>query len=500
MDVEGIIDPHHEVKKLQDLVKKLERQNEALRTKQDVTRQRNGDSDLFNGITNIDQDGTQENSDALGLRNGNVALEDLEDIDYSDDELCPSKGSSSQLSEESLLLWVRQDFDHPIPEVASSRRDLLNKLDEAARMRHSSSSPLLASHTLTSKSTSSLSQSAEESVPHTPPHRNGAHARPGFITPAQKIPAVNTGTFTRPKRPPASSAVGPLHGEGDQPQQPMDGSLYLGDAADISDIENLAKQQEANLRQNLTPANRKATRPKQALLDGENGPRLSPSRFDLEGSYLAKHRGSQSSEHSTPPDSPHQTNQNFQLQSSYGKDPQVIRGDNLPTMRGSLQRSSLNSSDSSLERNSVHSANSDEGYSRHHQSKLAPEANRGPPQGRSMLPPPSSTNYRNAQQQSRRALPSGLVRPQQRGISPNNNAASQRGVSPQPQASAPQENGQRRGMSPQRGSGLPMPRRQIMKPGSIAARSSLPQFRRSNLPGPKMSTQSSEENWRDGCF
>ena len=88
MDVEGVIDPHNEVKKLQDLVKKLERQNEALRTKQDVARQRNGDVDLFNGNShNLDQDGTQESSKALSLKGGNVALEDLEDIDYSDDEL-----------------------------------------------------------------------------------------------------------------------------------------------------------------------------------------------------------------------------------------------------------------------------------------------------------------------------------------------------------------------------------------------------------------------------
>ena len=88
MDVEGVIDPHNEVKKLQDLVKKLERQNEALRTKQDVARQRNGDVALFNGNShNLDQDGTQESSKVLSLKGGNVALEDLEDIDYSDDEL-----------------------------------------------------------------------------------------------------------------------------------------------------------------------------------------------------------------------------------------------------------------------------------------------------------------------------------------------------------------------------------------------------------------------------
>lgn len=487
MDVEGVIDPHNEVRKLQDLVKKLERQNEALRTKQDAARQLNGDADTVRGAL-IDPALSKESSNL-----NDVALQDLDDIDYSDDELCLSNGTNALSSEERLLTWVRQDFDHPIPEVSSSRRDLLNKFDEAARMKHSSSSPMLATQPVSSKSTSSLSQSAEDSQPHTPPHRNGTHARPGFVTPAQKIPAVNTGTFTRPKRVPGSTLNGPQHGEGDQPQQPMDGSLYLGEAADISDIENLAKLQEANLRQNLTPANRKAIRPKQALLEGENGSRLSPSRFDLDGSYLSKHRGSQGSEHSTPPDSPHQNNQNFQLNNSHSKD-------NLPALRGSLQRSSLNSSDSSLERNSV---NSDDGYSRHHQTgKLAPEAHRGHPQGRSMLPPPSSNNYRNAQQQQgRRALPSGLARPQQRGASPNNPTVQpqqQRGVSPQRPATAGQE--PRRGFSPQRSSGLPMPRRQIMKPGSIAARSSLPQFRRSNLPAPKMSTQGSEENWRDGCF
>ena len=176
------------------------------------------------------------------------------------------------------------------------------------------------------------------------------------------------------------------------------------------------------------------------------------------------------------------------LYAYFDPDPQAIRGDNLPTLRGSLQRSSLNSSDSSLERNSVHSTNSDEGNVRPYQRQLAPEAHRGPPQGRSMLPPPNTANYRNGQQQPRKAMPSGLAAPQQRGVSPNSRGGGipsagqrqqQRGVSPQrPLTAGLEYEGQKRGVSPQRGSGLPMPRRQIMKPGSMAARSSLPQFRR----------------------
>ena len=84
MDVEGIIDPHHEVKKLQDLVKKLERQNEALRTKQDAVRQRNGDVDLFSeNSRNIDDAQKTLSSFDKGLQ----TLEDFDDVDYSDDDL-----------------------------------------------------------------------------------------------------------------------------------------------------------------------------------------------------------------------------------------------------------------------------------------------------------------------------------------------------------------------------------------------------------------------------
>ncbi|GFS13370.1 SLAIN motif-containing protein 2 [Elysia marginata] len=86
MDVEGIIDPHHEVRKLQDLVKKLERQNEALRSKQDAVRQRNGDVDLFNG-SSIDLGLTSSQESSPSIHERNVALEDLDDVDYSNDEL-----------------------------------------------------------------------------------------------------------------------------------------------------------------------------------------------------------------------------------------------------------------------------------------------------------------------------------------------------------------------------------------------------------------------------
>lgn len=108
----------------------------------------------------------------------------------------------------------------------------------------------------------------------------------------------------------------------------------------------------------------------------------------------------------------------------------------LPTTPA-LQYKSHNSSDSSLER---HSVNSDE-------MNLAPEANR--------------TMSSRLQQPSYRA---------------NNNMTPKRVVSSGLLPGLAQQQ-QQRGVSPQRTSGLPTPRRQIMRPNS-ATRSSLPTFKR----------------------
>ena len=43
------------------------------------------------------------------------------------------KPPTPQQSSINLYKWVRQDFDHPSPEVESARRSLLFKLNEVAR-------------------------------------------------------------------------------------------------------------------------------------------------------------------------------------------------------------------------------------------------------------------------------------------------------------------------------------------------------------------------------
>ncbi|XP_059140903.1 SLAIN motif-containing protein 2-like isoform X2 [Physella acuta] len=437
---DSLIDPQSEVKKLQELVKKLEKQNEVLRSKQaGVGTQQNGEYDRVNKNNNLNDD--EESIDITKVKfKGKLALDDYEDVNFSDlpvedDSWLYSspKAVTPQQSKEQIISWVRQDFDHPSPEVQSSRRALISKLDEVARMKHSSSSPVIGSQPYASRSAFALSRSTEEGNNAPPPIRNAVPRKSGLAPP---------GTFTRPKR-----VSAPMHGEGDQPQEP----ITIPSTTDISEIETLAKQQEESLRQSITPANRKAMRAKQALMEGENGTRLSPSRFDLEGAYISQHRGSLGSDHSTPPDSPH-NNQHFQLNNVNDS-----RGRRSLPSTPALQYKSHNSSDSSLER---HSVNSDE-------MNLAPEANR------TMSSRLQQPNYRPNANTPKRAISTGLLP----------------GLAQQQQ---------QRGMSPQRTSGLPTPRRQIMRPSS-ASRSSLPTFRRANAASPKP-TNGLEENWRDGCF
>ncbi|CAG5136014.1 unnamed protein product [Candidula unifasciata] len=441
---EPVADPHSEVRKLQELVKNLERQNEALRSKQS----RNGDLTTDNK-ENDNNDSDNNSSDVAKVKlKENFALDDLDDVNFSDLSVdddswlyTSPKTVTPHMSRETLLSWVRQDFDHPSPEVETSRRALICKLNEVARMRHSSSSPVIGSQPLASRSAGALTRSTEESN-HTPV-RNAGHRKSGLTAPGLSKIAFDSGTFTRLKR----GAV-PMHGEGDQPQN----LPYVPNVTDISDIENLAKQQEESLRQSITPANRKAMRARHALMEGDSSARLSPSRFDLDGAYLSDRHGSVGSDHGIPSSGSLMNSQHFQLSNSLDS-----RGrGSLPSTPG-LQYQSNNSSDSSLDR--YNSASGDE-------SNLAPEAFRSSS---------SRLQHSNFQSAPKQSMPIGIAP-----------GLAQQQIE--------------RGLSPQRTSGLPMPRRQLVRPSS-ASRSSLPMLRRANNPSPKpTSSGGSEDTWREGCF
>ncbi|KAL5011677.1 hypothetical protein ScPMuIL_010228 [Solemya velum] len=381
MDSANIIDdPQDEVKKLQDLVRKLEEQNELLRTKQklQVETLQNGEIEvdrlLKNHNNNLTSSGIFENEDFES--NNDITIETLDDVDLIDidnislkDEedswlYASPKAPTPSQTRVSPYKWVRQEFDNPSPEVEAARMSLMNKLNEVARMSRSSSSPAFSSFTSPTKSSPSMTKSADS----TPlrPNRNLPNPRQAITPTLGK--RVDTGTFTRPRKGKALASTDDSDGSTPPPGVP--------------DIEALAKMQEESLRQSI--AN---TSPKRVEAPRRN------SNSNSVGSDL-----------SSPPDSPYGSqylNPPTQESSSLRR--------SLTNVSRLTHSSGLHSSDSSLDH---HSGGSEE-------NNLAPETRSYPrlqPQIR-----PSSPNVSNLKQSTpgRRGLSpqrSGLPTPARRTI------------------------------------------------------------------------------------
>ncbi|XP_038055571.1 SLAIN motif-containing protein 2-like isoform X2 [Patiria miniata] len=170
--METQVDPEAEVKKLQNLVKKLEKQNEVLRNKAvgigadknqttpQNSRVRNkmaiSSSSNSHGLTNHSHDRTSNH-----LENG-TTNKDRSDYSLLDDsvELLDSEISDMMKEEEDSWLyvsplraltpeersinvydWIRQDLDHPSEEMESAKRSLQAKLDELSRAQRNSMGP-----------------------------------------------------------------------------------------------------------------------------------------------------------------------------------------------------------------------------------------------------------------------------------------------------------------------------------------------------------------------
>nr|XP_022326278.1 SLAIN motif-containing protein 2-like isoform X7 [Crassostrea virginica] len=272
---DSIIDPQAEVKKLQDLVKKLEKQNEFLRGRQKI--QLEG---LKNGETEPEKLTTNHNNNLPSTEKSwskNVGGNSLEDIDVldvdglslRDDEdswlFTSPKPPTPQQNKVSPYKWVRQEFDHPSPEVNSVKKSLINKLDEVARMSRSSSTPTFGLYSSPSTSRPRMSLSAEN----TPVSNQTTTVRKSLYSNAGgSANRINTGTFTRPKTKISTES-------GDRSAENVDKH------PDVTDIENLAKQQEESLRQSITNS--------------------SPRRGDRRNSQS----NSIGSDASSPPDSPY---------------------------------------------------------------------------------------------------------------------------------------------------------------------------------------------------
>ncbi|XP_033742447.1 SLAIN motif-containing protein 2-like isoform X1 [Pecten maximus] len=477
---DSMIDPQAEVQKLQDLVKKLEKQNEVLRGRQKLQLEslQNGEIEpvkiLPNHNNNIsdkfNNDKARTKSDSSDIFEDEVI--DLEKLSFKDDEdswlYSSPKPPTPLQSRVSPYKWVRQEFDHPSPEVESVRKSLIHRLDEAARreseeaMSRSCSTPAFQSLTTPSptRGYSPMSQSADS----TPLYNHKPVVKK---THAGKISRLDTGTFTRPKKnrepPPPIVTQGSWSSQEDSPRS---ADSYRDDDKhpDVADIENLAKQQEESLRQSLSQTQssprrgKRSRQPAQSVAVGNNdidnsasnmgSNRSSPCRQD--GERRNSQSNSIGSDISSPPDSPYGSQ--YLNPPNQGETPGLRRS--LPNVSRINQPPGFHSSDPYLDNNS--SGGSDD-YDR-----TAPE-----PRQLSRLQPqvrPASPNV------------SGLRQPNQ----------------------------VRRGLSPQR-TGLPQPaRRSIPRPGSAGAggKSGIATPRRSAIPSPRptAASRSSDESWKDGCF
>lgn len=153
--MENTINPEVEVKKLQDLVRKLEKQNELLRSKADAigSPSSNGTLPLTEANMNLHSSGDIKSGKISETRTKNsdrgildaVKVLDTNSADSDDDTwlyTSPIKVASPEQKCVSPYDWIRQDFENPTRDQESAKKCLLAKLDEVSRANRNSMGPM----------------------------------------------------------------------------------------------------------------------------------------------------------------------------------------------------------------------------------------------------------------------------------------------------------------------------------------------------------------------
>ncbi|XP_006815288.1 uncharacterized protein LOC102804587 [Saccoglossus kowalevskii] len=161
-DTDSANDPELQVKKLQDLVKKLERQNEQLRNKTNLDEI--GMETTNSSATEISKL-SRSNSETFTKDVMNLSLDTVDEIqvdtfvDGDEDTWLyssPAKPPTPEQRKVSPYKWARQDFDNPTSDMEKARRSLYARLEEVTRLSRnfspfsspvSSSKPIVVSPT-----------------------------------------------------------------------------------------------------------------------------------------------------------------------------------------------------------------------------------------------------------------------------------------------------------------------------------------------------------------
>ena len=447
-NTDTLIDPESEVRKLQDLVKKLEKQNEVLRSRQKQQTEPVHNGDVEHGKLTINYNNNIP--DTLNIKclaavseddNELVDIDNLSIKDEEDSWLYSSPKPATPLQNRvSPYKWVRKEFEHPSPEIESVKRSLIYKLDEAARMSRSCSTPVFSSYN-TPRSYTQMSHSADS----TPVYNHKPVIRKSYGSNIGGGNKVDTGTFTRPKATrPQSNDTGQ-----DRVKPPEDTDSVKH--PNVSDIENLAKLQEESLRQSLSQSSpRRAPKPRQIpqSVNTENDNymtnRSSPNKFD--GERHLSQSNSVGSDASSPPDSPHGS----QYLNNCNNNPEN------PSLRRSYQNVSRLPHNSGQYGSDPYLDNYSSGGSDEYEQNMSPKPRQ----------------YSRLQTPGRPASPnvSGLRQPSPRGNSPQR-------------------------------SGLPQPSRGRTIPRLGGGTRVATPVRRSGLPAPRSSSYTRhDESWKEGCF
>ncbi|KAF6728616.1 SLAIN motif-containing protein 2 [Oryzias melastigma] len=142
-----------EVKKLQELVRKLERQNEQLRSRSGGCRQSSLETFHYFQPHSVDDEATEDEEEEEEEEEEQLVLDDLELLDLDslssepDETWLYSSSKSTQSSSDSLtpLEWCRKVLDSPKSEVEAARKSLSLKLEQVSRWRSSLPNPSLSS-------------------------------------------------------------------------------------------------------------------------------------------------------------------------------------------------------------------------------------------------------------------------------------------------------------------------------------------------------------------
>ncbi|XP_016324476.1 SLAIN motif-containing protein-like [Sinocyclocheilus anshuiensis] len=186
-------------------------------------------------------------SETLGARDAGMDQSGLDEVDELDLETCaqtededswlyisPKKQVAAELGPESPLKWCRKVLDHPSPETEVACRTLINRLDQTSRWKNVYSSP---------------SQSSEAGV--------SASSSAGYLKSTNKtlLTSGSSGCMGVPSALSSQSSI-------DSELSTSDDSISMGyKLQDLTDVQIMARLQEESLRQDYasTSASRRSS-------------------------------------------------------------------------------------------------------------------------------------------------------------------------------------------------------------------------------------------------